>query len=204
MFIFPLAVIFLTKNHKHFANIFLRIFKQILEIFKISQVFVWFFFILQGETSNFNFINLLFRNGKYFHTEFRTSCFTSPSQVLPGDSARVASLPPHHFCAKKNQCVMSKGLILLPQNLAMLQTNCYVSRGQQSVDIVLRQRDYSAAITACFCPPASFPADILTCLRHPVVYNIPLVSPWLFAALSKYACRLTYTLKRCLSITKWY
>lgn len=32
---------------------------------------------------------------------------------------------------------------------------------------------------------SAFPDDIVICLKHPVVYKIPLVSPWLFTILSK-------------------
>lgn len=89
---------------------------------------------------------------------------------------------------------MSRGLILLPQNL--LQTNCSSELGKKN----LWRFCWIKGTIQLLSQPA-FPADMFICLRHPVVYKIPLVSHWLFTVLSKYAWRLFYTLKRCLRIT---
>lgn len=104
MFLYPLAVIFLTKNCKHFANTFSHNFKECFWHFSNFSGICSVVFILCGKTSNFNFINWLFRREKNFHIKCRTGCFTpSPSQVLHSASARVASCFPRYFL-RNDQC----------------------------------------------------------------------------------------------------
>jgi len=122
--IFPLAVTFLTKNHKHFANAFLRIFKKILESFQISQIFVWVFLYFGVKY----LILILLVN--YLENKSISMQNSEPTVllVLPRFSLVIvprspAFSPITSVLSKISVTATTKGLILLPQNLATLQTN---------------------------------------------------------------------------------